>query len=581
MLDSMVHRGPDAEGVFSEGRVLLGHRRLSIIDTSAAANQPMSYKDNVIVFNGEIYNYIEIREELQTRGHHFITQSDTEVLLHSYEEWGEDCLFHLWGMWAFAILDKKKKRLFLSRDRLGIKPLYYLDGPDQFVFASEIKALIAIGTRPKVNWDVLLAYLVLGLEDYSSETFSQGIKQLLPAQKGILDLTTGEWRLQMYYNFPSQEQEGISIGISGYAALLQDSVRLHLRSDVPVGTCLSGGLDSSTVAALASKVKESFAGNSKFLAVTAQSEEHANDESRYASQVIKFCDLDWRLITPTYEDFSRDIERCLFIQDEPVGGPSVFMQYAVMQAAQRAGLKVMLDGQGGDETLLGYERYYPNYLLERVLRGQYLDCIKEYFLAVRHSKLTHFLLFAYSIYFLSGAMRRQVVRRRFPFLKAESLQPAMDVLMVWLRTSKRLKDLQLSEIRAFQLPHLLRYEDRNSMAHSIEARVPFLDHRCIEGALSLKPEEKIKDGYTKYALRKLASTILPASIAWRREKVGFEAPQELWFEKHYWKMQGEVMDSNLLKTICSKIPDLNEVTRDIAWRLYNIAVWERLYNIAG
>ncbi len=578
MLDSMVHRGPDAEGLFTEGRVMLGHRRLSIIDTSSAANQPMSYKDYVIVFNGEIYNYIEIKQELQKRGHHFTTQSDTEVLLHSYEEWGEDCLEHFWGMWAFAILDKKKKKLFLSRDRFGIKPLYYLDGSEQFVFASEIKALTAIGRRSKVNWDVLLPYLVLGLEDYSAETFFRSIKQLLPAQKRILDLTTGEWRIEMYYNFPSQE--GISIGILGYGALLQDSVRLHLRSDVPVGTCLSGGLDSSTVAALASKVKESFAGSSKFLALTAQSEWPGNDESRYASQVTKFCDLDWRLIKPTYEDFNRDIERCLYIQDEPVGNPSVFMQYAVMQAAQAAGLKVMLDGQGGDETLLGYERYYPYYLLERLSRGQYLDCIKEYFLAIRHSRLTHFLFLAYSIYFLSSSVRRQVVRGRFRFLKAESLQHALNVLMEWLRTSKRLKDLQLSEIRAFQLPHLLRYEDRNSMAHSIEARVPFLDHRCIEGALSLQPEEKIKNGYTKYALRNLASTILPASIAWRRDKVGFEAPEQLWFEKHYWKMQGEVIQSNILKSICSRIPDLKEVSRDIAWRLYNIAIWERLYNIA-
>jgi asparagine synthase (glutamine-hydrolysing) len=578
MLNSMMHRGPDAEGVFGEGRVLLGHRRLSIIDTSAAANQPMGYKDYVIVFNGEIYNYLEIRQELQQRGHHFTTQSDTEVLLHAYEEWGEDCLVKLCGMWAFGILDKQKQRLFLSRDRFGIKPLYYSDGFEKFVFASEIKAIIAIGMRPQVNWDVLLPYLVVGLDDFSAETFFHNIKQLLPAQKGILDLTTGEWRLETYYNLPSQEHN--SIGISRYAELLQDSVRLHLRSDVPVGTCLSGGLDSSTVAALAAKGIKSFGGNSKFLAVTAQSEEDTTDESRYASQVIKFCGLDWRLIKPTYEDLNRDIERCLYIQDEPVGGPSVFMQYAVMQAAQEAGLKVMLDGQGGDETLLGYERYYPYYLLERFLRKQYLDCIKEYFLAVRHSKLTHFLLFAYSLYFLSSAVRRQVVRRRCRFLRAESRQHALDVLLEWLPACKRLEDLQLSEIRAYQLPHLLRYEDRNSMAHSIEARVPFLDHRCVEGALSLQPEEKIKDGYTKYALRKLAATILPASIAWRREKLGFEAPERLWFKNHYGKMQREVRQSHLLRSICSRIPDLHEVSRDIAWRLYNIAVWERLYNIA-
>lgn len=575
MLKTLEHRGPDAEGIFTEGGVHLGHRRLSIIDLSTEANQPMHYKNYVIVFNGEIYNYIELRKELQKEGHHFITQSDTEVILHSFEEWGEGCLEYFRGMWAFAILDKDMQRIFLARDRFGIKPLYYLNAKNNFIFASEIKAIVANRKR-KVKYDILLTYLALGLEDYSSETSFADIKQLLPGERGILDLKTQKWQTEIYYYLDSTRRS--SVDNPEYSTILQGAVRLHLRSDVPVGTCLSGGIDSSIIAALAARIKITF-NSSKFIAVTAQSESAHNDESRYAQEVIKYCGMDSCLTKPTYQEFSRNIEKCLYMLDEPVGGPSVFMQYAVMQAAHQAGLKVLLDGQGGDETLLGYERYFPSFFKEMALQGHWLTLFREFFLAMRNSGLSSAILFAYTFYFLSISLRKTLMVKRFGFLKSEFLQFPLKVMKEWFCGIENLRDLQISEISRFQLPHLLRYEDRNSMAHSIEARVPYVDHCCVERALLIEAREKIKDGYTKYPLRELASTILPTSIAWRKKKIGFEAPEQIWFQQHCGKMQQEVINSTILKKICAQIPNLRKTTFDIAWRLYNIAVWERIYNI--
>lgn len=578
MLDVMAHRGPDGSGTFFEANVALGHRRLSILDVSEAGRQPMCFGDHVIVGNGEVYNYLELREELESLGHEFRTGTDTEVILHAYQAWGEDCLRRFNGMWAFALYDRAAKRLFCSRDRYGVKPFYYYEDADRFLFASEIKALLAAGVEAKVNRDILLTYLVVGFTNHCDETFFRGVRQLLPGRNQYHDLAPYKASTRRYYDLAARLRGGATS--RDYIASLRHSVKLHLRSDVPVGTCLSGGLDSSVVAALASSFRKEAGGNGPFRAVTAVSEAAENDESPYARAVVEHCGLEWHPVRPTYEDFAAHVEDCLMAQGEPVGGPSMFLQYWVMKEARDAGLKVMLDGQGGDESLLGYERYYAGFFWDLLKRGKIRRAVSEYAMASKNSKLSLAALTLYSIYFLFLPARRYLLGRRASFIRKEYLRSAFGVLREPSKAFFRLRDLQDLEIGRFQLPNLLLYEDRNSMAHSIEARVPFIEWNCIETAVSLPPEDKIRRGFTKYPLRLLADEILPEAVAWRKNKVGFEAPARLWLDRHADRMQEMVDGSALLRHVCREVPDLRGLTLEMRWRLYNVSVWEKQYGVS-
>jgi asparagine synthase (glutamine-hydrolysing) len=579
MLQSLKHRGPDDTGTYAYRNVALGHNRLSIIDTSSAGHQPMQYKHLVVTYNGEIYNYLEIKEELKARGHVFTTQTDAEVLLHAYEDWGEECLQRMTGMWAFAILDQNKNELFCSRDRFGIKPFYYYaDGKILFAFSSEIKALLASVAPVRLNFQRLLDYLLVGLADHTDETFYQSIRQLLPGESITISLENGTRSLKNYYSL-ADHSKGIS-SPKEFETFLRRSVELHMRSDVPVGTCLSGGIDSSIIAALASLINRKN-GNDHFAAITAQSESPLNDETAFAEQVAKHCHLDWHVTRPTFEDFQAGIEDCLWSQEEPVGSPSVFMQFCVMKTAKEAGLKVMLDGQGGDELMFGYERYYASYFWYLLREKQGYTFLREFLLASRHSKLNLPKMAALTLYFLFPFLRKTILEKRVFFLKKEYVELGSTGLQNLAQSFWDVHKLQVAEISRQQLPHLLKYEDRNSMAHSIEARVPYIEVRCVESSVRIPPQERIKDGYTKYPLRKIAEKILPPSIAWRKHKFGFEAPTALWLAKHAPLMAQELQNSQILRKACRFIPPLDTLGLEMQWRLYNIALWERLFNVCA
>jgi asparagine synthase (glutamine-hydrolysing) len=577
MLQSLKHRGPDDAGTYFYRNVSLGHNRLSIIDISSAGHQPMKYKDFVITYNGEIYNYLEVKEELKDRGHVFITQTDTEVLLHAYEVWGEDCLQRMTGMWAFAILDQNRNQLFCSRDRFGIKPFYYYcDEKILFAFASEIKGLLTSLVKHRVNYERLLDYLLVGLADHTEETFYPGIRQLLPGHSLLVKLESGEKELKRYYSL-ADHPEWISTA-EDFEKYLRKSVEIHMRSDVPVGTCLSGGIDSSVIAALASEVNRKN-GNQVFSAITAQSEFSGNDETPYARQVIEHCHLDWHITRPTFEDFQAGIENCMWFQEEPVGSPSVFMQFCVMKTAKEVGLKVMLDGQGGDELMFGYERYYASFFWYLLRQKQAYTFFREFLLASRHSKLNLPRMAAFSFYFLFPILRKMILEKRSAFLKKEYVQLGSKRLRSLARSFWDIHKLQVAEITGQQLPHLLKYEDRNSMAHSIEARVPFIEMQCVESSVRIPPQERIKDGFTKYPLRKIAEKIVPPAIAWRRHKFGFEAPTSLWLKKLGPSMVQEIRNSRILGRVCRFVPALDALDWEMQWRLYNIALWERLFDV--
>jgi len=373
-------------------------------------------------------------------------------------------------------------------------------------------------------------------------------------------------------------EDGASASSDEFAASLQESVRLHLRSDVPVGTCLSGGLDSSTVAALAaSAVRKD--GGPRFAAVTALSGDPATDERPYAAAVVDHCDLAWHTVAPSADEFVREIDECIRAQGEPVLSPSMYFQYCVMRTARAAGLKVMLDGQGADELLCGYERYVPIWGLEIARRAGVFAAVGGFTRLARNARPGLRGMTALAAYVLVPPLRRRVITTRAEFLRPEFLACVLELVARISRASRDLHNARVADIAEFSLPALLRFEDRNSMAHSIEARVPYVDREVVSCALRLPDTDLLCDGFTKYPLRTLAASVLPPGIAWRRAKIAFEPPTQSWLAALRGAMQLEVERSPLVARLCHRVPRVMQQPLAVQWRLYNLARWQRLFAV--
>ena len=421
LTDLVAHRGPDGRGVRINGNVGLGHRRLAIIDLSEDAAQPM--RDTRypvwITYNGEIYNYLELRAELEALGFTFHTASDTEVLLAAYVCWGEKCLERFNGMWSFAIHDERDNTLFCARDRFGVKPFYYVNTPTEFAFGSEIRQLLPLVERRVAEDDLVRDFLVCGLTDHTNRTFFKGVEKLPPGHMLRVDVSTGLINVARYYVLAPQAARVDEDAPRLLRDLLDDATRLRLRSDVRVGTCLSGGLDSSTVATLAAN-RYSLNSNEAFFAITAISQQASNNEEKYAAEVVNKSRLNWLRTTPTYEEFASTAETLVDIQEEPFAGPSIMMQYDVMKTARSNGVIVLLDGQGGDETLLGYHRYYAAWLLDHLKRGGVRGFISA-FRAAMHTGISPERLVMYLFGASSGGIRATFYRWQYNFLKKPDL----------------------------------------------------------------------------------------------------------------------------------------------------------------
>ena len=583
MTDVIQHRGPDDEGYFCCGPVGLGSRRLSIIDLSPAGHMPMERCNRfVCVYNGEIYNHHELREELIELGHKFQSRTDTEVLLASYEEWGEQCLSRFNGMWGFAIFDRVKNTIFCARDRFGIKPFYYLNNNNEFVFGSEIKQLLPHLKEKKVLHELLVTFLISGATDYSDDTFFEGIKKLPPSHYLTYNLTENTHKIARWYYPKLLNLSGLSLQslIEEFEIRLSNSINLRLRSDVRVGTCLSGGLDSSVIAAIASGKHRDSGALEKFRAITAISSDPSLDESSYAKIVVDHCNLEWAITHPTQEDFLKNIDTVIQTQDEPFPTPSMIMQFFVMKKANETKIKVLLDGQGADELLLGYPIYRGAYLNSLIkLNGFFNFC--KVILANRNS---HTITIVDTVKYMFG-MKSSALRTFWSLFKhnyfiKKVLPP--DILKQQEKASENLLELQLLDIYKTVLPALLRYEDRNSMACSIETRLPFLDYNVVEFCLSLPIDAKIKDGWSKYLLRCVASKFLPDSIAWRKSKLGFEAPDADWIIPYLETMKHTVLDSIFLRKITHK----NKLSKAFdrldlrsQWRIFVVARWASIFQI--
>ncbi len=587
MVDTIHHRGPDGEGTMVEGDVALGHRRLAIIDLSDQSAQPMTNKSKTltIVYNGEIYNYVELREELRSIGREFATTSDTEVLLQAYDEWGTDCVGKLNGMWSFAILDRRKRRLFCSRDRFGEKPFYYTHTKNGFLISSEIRQILPEIDRVAGNVDLLKRFLLGVVGDDLQEAFFEGIHKLPGGHNLEYDLERNSVSVWRYYQIAFNTdlyQADFQENQAQFFELLQDAIRIRMRSDVPVGTCLSGGLDSSSIATLAAQLYNAQT-DQKFKAITACSTEPQNDESSYASEVVQNSGLDWIRTKPDYDGFTKSIDDVVRTQEEPFGSASIVMQYFVMQAAAKNGVRVLLDGQGGDEVLMGYERYFIPYFRELISKGNLTRAFLEIMDMTRNNSVMSISSFLkYAVYFSSASIREQRIKHRTSFLR--EMPASIAEIKNYAKAAKSVSTLQRYEVETSNLPPLLRFEDKNAMRFSVETRLPLLDYRIVELGCSIPVHHKIKNGWTKYILRESIRHHLPDDIVWRKNKIGFAAPQRTWMKNYRDKMLEIITESELLRELVhmdSLVHDGFNIDSASFWRLYAVASWEANFSVAG
>ena len=511
----------------------MGHRRLSIIDVSSEGHQPM-YRDGcVIVFNGEIYNYLEIKSELVELGMSFKTETDTEVILAAYQRWGEDCVSHFNGMWAFAIWDAKERKLFCSRDRFGVKPFYYYLDTNKFVFGSEIKEIIQDSTIDKVmDEETLAVNLIYGVCDYNERTLIKDIVALKAGHNFILTVDKNYMkidgtRLEQYWDISFSNQT-IDKKILGQE--IERSIKYRLRSDVPVGALLSGGLDSSSLVTLICRqLKSEGKRTEEFQTFTAcydDAPEH--DERKFAHLVNVYNGCKENLIFPQITEVEKNFEAAVW-HLEGIASFKILGTFAVIEAASNKGIKVIINGQNGDETLMGYERYYAFYFMDLIKRGRLVKFLKEYYRASKHSKYSLKTLLLFYFYFCFPFVRK--LKKRMDgkkYIKQRVFKSLNKKLVNNLLFPHNLNQLMYNELKATQLPHIIRMDDRSYMKYSVESRIPFLDYEYVEKAVNVLPEEKIKNGYTKNILREYMDDKMPKEVTWRTDKKGFSSPAERW-----------------------------------------------------
>ena len=630
-LTSIRHRGPDDEGYLlinsvnrvvqpcrghdtdpslelpdiesfegKEFNIVLGHRRLSIIDLSPLGHQPMESLNARywIVFNGEIYNYLELRAELIVKGYEFRTETDTEVILAAYQEWGAKMLVRFIGMFAFAIFDLHESRVFLARDCFGIKPLYYSNSSGKFAFASEIKALLDVGwvTR-KVNPQRMFEFLRFASVDYGTETFFSDVHQLPPAHYIELRLDSDLTVTPVcYWDIDLSKKRDISFGeaVATTRSLFEESVGLHMRSDVPVGSCLSGGLDSSAIVAYMRKLSR---GEQDIHTFSYIDDHPIHGEEKYVDIINASYSTIGHKVKPSSLDIVNDINHVVYIQEQPFMSTSIYAQHRVFRLAHESGIKVMLDGQGADEIFAGYYNMLGARITSLLSKGNIVAAWRIVQGAPQNMK-------NHRLKMLVAAFGRTMPSRctdQFSGLVGQPLWPT------WLNREwfdghgviarhrlsghgkDALREELLHSIQELSLPNLLRFEDRNSMSYSIESRVPFCNPKLAEFALSLPDNCLISnDGTTKAVFRQAMRGILPDAVL-DREKVGFATPERDWLSSlRPW------IETTLQSEEAKAIPFFNhEMTRNMinaelqsqngisnySWRCLNVMHWARVYKI--
>lgn len=589
MLDRLRHRGPDSKGIQGDERCILGAVRLKIIDLSDAANQPFEDPTGrfVLSYNGEVYNYVELRKELEQLGVNFRTKSDTEVVLASLVQWGIDGLKRFNGMFALALYDRRDRRLLIAVDRYGIKSLYHTTANGLFVFASEIKAIIPLlGKKPTVNPAAVFDFLAYGATNYSTDTMLEGVSVIEPGH--LLILENGGLRDLRWWEFapargsrnpePRKAAERIK-------ELLENSVRIRMRSDVPVGSCLSGGIDSSAIVVMAASQPILPQPLELF---TVSFPDSSVDETPFARMANERSNGSLHLINPTPQDFVDVFDHLVYYIEEPGGGPSLFAQWCVMQEAARQRVTVLLDGQGSDELFAGYHYFFGFYLRGVLASGRIGTFVSE----AMHYLLKHRSLYAFRVLaFLSAPRKLEAYRVR----RARWIAPAfrkerfrLSTYLGYVLGAHTLSEA-LHKHLTIRLRHLLIWEDHNSCAHSIESRLPFLDDDLVDYVLSLPEDFLIRHGETKWILRLALRGVVPNEILNRQDKMGFETPNAEWlrhpavfswaravFSTNGCKQRGYYSSEELMKMMDEHFQGKKDHSVPL-WRVLFLEGWFRVF----
>ena len=583
--------------------MILLHRRLSIIDLNASGHQPMCIDDGNlwITFNGEIYNYIEIRKELQDKGCVFKSESDTEVVLYAYKIWGKKCLQKFNGMWAFVIFDKTKNILFGARDRFGVKPFYYYKDKDVFAFASEQKALVKMpfiqtGIRQEAVYD----YFVKGEIEYETLSFFKHINELFPAHSFELHINTGNFNIDRYYvletnaKYENYDEDKFIIAKDRVAELLNNAIKLRLRADVPVGACLSGGIDSSAIVSLMDKLNKQGHVNEKIKLFTASFNDISIDESPFAARVAEQTNSTFYRVFPQANELLKDLENLIYCQDVPIWSTSTYAQYRVMQKAKETGVKVVLDGQGGDELFGGYHSYMYNY---------WSEILRQFKLGKLHKEMKGFMPWHLRYLFFAKQHLRFSTIRKLPafaqyqinrnyfgdlyYFNPQFLNENKNRLTA-APVPKNLNKMLVQEFTNTRLKAYLKCEDRCSMWHSVESRTPFADDiNLIEYAFQLPSTFKIKNGVNKHILRESMRGVVPDIILNRKDKMGFATPNSQWI-KNIKEAVRPYFDDSLKDYF-----DMHKINRDFdqmfshnlgpddtrTFKFIAFAVWKKVYGL--
>jgi asparagine synthase (glutamine-hydrolysing) len=587
MNDVIQHRGPDGEGYYVDHSVGLGHRMLKIMDVTSENIQPMKFRDYVVSYNGEIYNFRELRKSLKQLGYEFLTDTDTEVLLSAYDAWKENCVHHFNGMWAFVLYDKKRQIIFASRDRFGIKPLCYTHSHHKFLIASEIKQFTVFNDfTARLNHRVAFEYLYAGRLNNDCESMFENIFFLPAGSNLIYDLHSHTYNIKKWYELKYHRQhEDVTPEetIGEFRRLLQQSVSDHLYSRVPTGACLSGGLDSTSIVAIANSL------DTKLETYSSCFFAEPFDESHYINEATDFYKVSNHKVYPLIEELiSRgDLEKIVYQHDQPITCGSFHSEYKIFELASKHNTRVILGGSGADEYLAGYGEYNDVYLQSLINNKKLLTFLAEFLLLPRLKirvvemlrerwKSTHQVNSPSEI-FISHSFKKQWLSKNKTDLECP-------------KDKSNIQQLSIFEVMKFSLPHQLHSEDRSSMYFSMESRVPYLDHRLVEFCLSLPDRYKFRNGISKYILRKSMRNILPKGIYQRRNKIGMPGSEKPLFKNYLPEI------TNRYKELIAGFPqiftdDLVNMLRNYAdgripynnflFRVLSFDAWTRSFNVSA